>query len=286
MFGYIVPFVCEMKVHEYETFSAYYCGLCKELKRAYKKSIALNYDCTFLYILADSLSGEMPNAQVCKCFLHPIRKRVEVSGKGLSYAADINILMAYSKIADDYLDGGKKLSSFLRLAMFKRAYKKAAARVPEIAKLAKDMADELHVLEENNSANTDALAHTYACLFGKVAEGINPLYSHILYDLGYHLGRWVYLIDAYDDIEKDKKNGEYNVFVNKYGDKSKEEIRKEVEFTLHYTLSQASKAIDRLEFTHNGAILKNIVKLGLREQTKKILSEGKTDEPIRDFRRY
>lgn len=281
MFGYIVPFVCELKVCEYEIFQAYYCGLCKTLKREYHKSAALNYDCTFIYLLGDSLCGTPAEVKPCKCFLHPFRKKKTVMGAGANYAADLNILMAYAKRKDDIRDSGS-FSARLRLPGYRRAFAKAAGRRPQIAALMEKTAAELHLLEDGHSADADAAADTYARLFGSVLMELDLLQSHILYDLGYNIGRWVYLADAFDDIQRDRANGEYNVFVNKYqiGEHISEEVREGARFMLHYTLAQAAEALKRLVLKKNRGILQNIVQMGLREQTKKILSERKPDESI------
>ena len=279
-----MPLVCELKVCEYETFKAYYCGLCKTLKRKYRKSAVLNYDCTFIYLLGDGLKRETAECVPVKCGLHPFRGKKAVFSDAAEYAADLNLLMAYAKLEDDVRDSGK-ISARLRLPAYRRAYEKAAARNPDAARLMHETAERLHELEAAASADTDAAADTYARLFGSVLMELDVLQSHILYDLGYNLGRWVYLIDAYDDIKKDRENGEYHVFVNKYGMTGPvpEPVQKEVLFVLNYTLAQAAAAFARLKLEKNRGILENIVRLGLREQTKKVLlqSEGKTDESIR-----
>jgi len=280
MFGYITPLVCELKVREYELFQAYYCGLCKELKREYSKSTVLNYDCTFIYILGDSLHEEHTDIGPCKCILHPVKKKQAVSSEHAGYAAAINILMAYSKAADDVHDRGGPRARLSKHFMVK-AGKKAARMLPGVAEKTELMAEKLHRLEAEGSCNTDETADTYAELFGSVLQELAVLQSHILYELGYSLGRWVYLIDAYDDIEKDMANGEYNVFVNKYGITGKvpEDVKKEIEFKFNFTLSQAMQALERLELKKNREILTNIICLGLKKKTQSIL-EGTMNESL------
>ena len=265
MFGYIVPQICELKVREYEVFRAYYCGLCKALKKKYKRSAVLNYDSVFLYLLSDSLCIEETHAQPCKCGLHPMQGRTRIDAKAVSYAADINVLMAYFKAKDDVRDH-KKGAVWLRRYM-KRPFCKAATRQKLIEKTAISTIGALTELENQQSPNTDAAADTYGRLLGTVFENADILQSHILYDLGYSLGRWVYLIDALEDAPEDQKSGNYNVYVCKYGTVDAA-VRKTIEKSLVYSLAQAAQALDRLEIRRNKGLLQNIIYLGLRRQTE------------------
>lgn len=287
MFGYITPLICELKVCEYELFKAYYCGLCKALKKGYRRTAVLNYDCTFIYALGDSLRYADTDVRKCKCALHPGGRRTAVYSQAAAYAADVNILMAYAKAKDDKLDGGGVLSAFPALAL-KKPFERAAERLPGITRDMLQMAEELRGMERRGSANTDEVADTYARLFGNVLMELDVTQSHILYEIGYSLGRWVYLIDAYDDIEKDIKSGQYNVFVNKYGIKEAagETARQEIYFGFNFTLSKAMQALKRLELKKNRGLMQNIICLGIREKTKLVMGmeaapEGKEpDESV------
>lgn len=285
MFGYITPQVCELKVRDYELFKAYYCGLCKALGKEYRRTAVLNYDCTFIYLLGDSLQNAETDVQSCKCALHPVRGRCKVVSNSVVYATDVNILMAAAKAADDVQDRGGLLSR-LALKGLGKAYRKAAARIPAINSLMLETAQKLGELERTGSANTDEVADTYARLFGAVLQELDVVQSHILYDIGYSLGRWVYLIDAYDDIEEDIKNGNYNVFVNRYHlvGKPPEDVKQQVELSFNYTLSQAMEALSRLELKKNRVLLENIICFGLKARTRAALAgiknKGRLDEPI------
>ena len=271
MFGYIVPQVSELKVREYELYRAYYCGLCKMLKQEYKKNAVLNYDSVFLYLLADGLREDQGTVEPCKCAFHPVKKRSAVITPAASYAADVNILMAYFQIEDNLRDGKKGMR--LTKALFKKAFDKAACRRRGMVDVARKTIDELCVLEKERSANTDAVADSYARLLGTVFQDADVLQSHILYDLGYSIGRWVYLIDAVEDCQKDEKSGNYNVYLNKYG-KLDRAAKEQIRTSLFYTLAQAAQELGRLELKRNREILQNIIYLGLRTQTEAVLENG------------
>lgn len=280
MFGYITPFVSDLKVYEYELVQAYYCGLCRELNKEYKRTSILNYDCMFIYLLEESLKDGKEEDLMYGCRLHPIKKRRAIITDSAAYAADINALMGYAKVLDDAKDG--KTWAKLMKPFFIGMYKKAAARRPKIYVDMLEMQNGLNALEQSKSKDTDATADTYAKLFGSVLMDVDVLQSHVLYDLGYAIGRWVYLIDALDDVKEDLKSGNYNVFVEKYDIRGEipDDIKKKIEFTLFHTLGMAGEALSRLVIKKNENILKNIIYFGLRDRTVNIL-EGKTDESIR-----
>lgn len=272
MFGYIVPYVGELKVRELNVYRAYYCGLCNTLKQEYRKTAVLNFDSTFLYLLADGLRKEEEEPIPAKCVMHPIKKRPALITPAASYATDINILMAYYS-AEDHVRDKKRGAGIVR-GFLKKAYAKAKEQRKVVVQVAEETISELTKLEVQNSPNTDAVADSYAQLLGTVFMEADVLQSHILYDLGYSIGRWVYLIDAVEDFEQDKQQGSYNVYLNKYGtldDKVKEQIGN----SLYYTLSQAADALKRLTLYRNRKILENIVYLGCKEQTKSILETGR-----------
>lgn len=272
MFGYIVPLTGELKVRELNLYRAYYCGLCGALKSEYRKTAVLNFDSVFLYLLADGLRKEEGGIEPAKCALHPVKKRPALITPAAAYAADVNILMAYYSAMDHVRD--KKRGGAFAGRFLKKAFRKAAARRKDIVSTAEKTIGELVKLEEEGSKSTDATADSYARLFAEAVMDADVLNSHILCDLGYSLGRWVYLIDAAEDAEQDRKSGNYNVYLKKYGSvdgKAKEEITK----SLYYTLSQAGEALKRLPLCRNREILENIIYMGCREQTRSILETGR-----------
>lgn len=272
MFGYVVPLTGEMKVRELNVYRAYYCGLCRALKSEYRKTAVLNFDSVFLYLLADGLRGGAGEAEPVRCAVNPMKKRPAVVTPAARFAADINILMAYYSAEDHVRDG--KPGMRLARAFLKKAFSKAKARHESVVRVADETIAELIRLEREKSPNTDAAADSYARLLGTVMMDADILQSHILYDIGYSLGRWIYLIDAAEDWEEDLKRGDYNVYACKYGQPDVN-TREKIGRSLYYTLSQAGQALSRLELKQNRDLLENIVYLGCREQTRTVLETGK-----------
>ena len=101
----------------------------------------------------------------------------------------------------------------------------------------------------------------------------------VLETFGYFLGRWVYLIDAADDMEKDLQKKEFNPFLTKLQlteDATPEQWQEAKTYcneVLNLTLSQAIGAIHLIDFPHFGPIILNIILQGLPEMQKKLLFE-------------
>ena len=292
MFGYITPDINELKVKDYAVFKAYYCGLCRILKNSYKASAVLNYDAQFIYLLNDALNNPSETrSDNIKCALHPFSGRQVAVSDAADYAAAVNVMMAYYKFKDDIADGGSFKSKFA-LFRFNKKYKEASAKYPETAEAAAEMWKNQQAAESGSTISTDEAAEPYAKLFGLVLKNISRLYECQLYDLGYALGRWVYLIDAYDDIKKDLKSGLYNVYIKKYGltsgDGIPEAEKINIENSFYYTLSRADNAFSSIDIVKNKEILSNIIKLGLKSRTKAVLEnteERTTDGPLPRFGR-
>lgn len=283
MFGYIVPYVPELKVRELETFRAYYCGLCRTLKDRYGRIGILNYDATFLYMVLESLEEAQPEAEAARCIVHPFAKRPVVRHLHADYAADINVLMAWAKAEDDREDEGG-MRAGVRSGLLKRAYHRACGLRPDTAAHLERTQAALRCVEKENGSEIDEASHPYADLLGRVFADGYVLKSHILHDLGYNLGRWVYMIDALDDMEEDAGAGRFNVFVNRAAARGQtvEEVRRDARFTLFYTLSQAQQALSRLELHKNSGVLGNVIGLGLRQQTESVLAgRGKLGQQLR-----
>lgn len=267
-----MPLTGELKVRELNVYRAYYCGLCKALKSEYRRTAVLNFDSVFLYLLADSLRKEAREPQMERCALHPVKKHPAIVTPAARYAADINILMAYYS-AEDHVRDGRRGMRLARLFL-EKAYAKAKTRYENVVRVADETIEGLVNLERKRSPNTDAAADSYARLLGTVMMDADVLQSHILYDFGYSLGRWIYLIDAAEDWKEDMRQGNYNVYACKYGEPDGA-VCERIEQSLYYTLAQAAEALARLELKRNRELLENIVYLGCREQTRVVLTEGR-----------
>jgi len=288
MFGLVVPDKPEMKVKEYEQFNAIYCGICKSIARRLGTlpRFVLNYDLTFLAVLLSSVLKENPGFERERCIAHPMSKRnIAKQSYVLDYAADMNILLAYHKLRDDWNDE-RKIKALPAMAGLTKAYRKVKRMHPEKEKAVRFWLSELNKLEEQKVSSLDAIAEPFAKLMEDIFicdnKDINKSDAKILSWIGYNLGKWIYTLDAYSDIEKDLKENCYNPFIirmkdNCNAEEIKKKVKDEVEFILIYTLSQISKSYELFKNGSFSPIIENIIYLGMLRKTESILGVGSCD---------
>lgn len=213
MFGYVHPSDGRLTSEDRETFRAAYCGLCHALGARYGLAgrMILNYDLTFLAMVLSDGAG-----RTCarRCVAHPIRKRCCAAGDpALDTAADMSVILTYWQLRDGVADHGfwGGLKYRLASALLRPAYRKARARRPDFDRGTQAHLTALGALEKDGCASLDAPADAFARLLALAAESIDdPARRRVTEQLLYHLGRWVYLVDAADDLREDIKSGGYN----------------------------------------------------------------------------
>ncbi len=265
MFGYVNAYKDLLRVCDYNVFRGYYCGLCKQLGKKFNQltRFGLSYDMTFLAILMSSLEDKKLDIKMQNCIAHWISKRPVIKDDdGIAYSADMSVILTYMKLKDDWADE-HSVKSFARIAYF-FPMKKCAKKYPVQYKSIKENLLNLSKLEKENCKNIDAVADC----FGKLLESIfdKDADNKSLAWLGYHIGRYIYIIDAYKDIEKDLKNKSYNPFIAMYGTNlNKEDFKEAVKASITFTLSEISNASALLDVKKNKELLDNIIYLGLRK---------------------
>jgi hypothetical protein len=286
MFGYIVPEKPEMKIKEYELFRAYYCGVCKSIAKRHGQveRFLLNYDSAFLAVLLSASAGEIVKVQRMRCIAHPVEKRHIVRDSGIvDYASDFNVLLAYYNLEDKRRDDGGFVPISAMLVL-RKAFRKLRRKYADKCDIIETRLDELVRLEEANCASMDMAAEPFAKLMEEVTA-YEPLCTNEKVDkalrwIGYNLGKWIYILDAFDDLEKDIKDKNYNplIYQYKYNNRDiiefKNEIRDKVEFNLTYSLNEISRAFELLDVKANKEILGNIIYMGMLRKTEKILGTG------------
>ncbi len=286
MFGYIVPEKPEMKIKDYELFRAYYCGVCSSIGRrqGQLKRFLLNYDSAFLAVLLSAVADEKVKILKKRCIAHPLAKRNMISQSAIvDYSSDINIILAYYNLEDKKRDEASFVSTSA-LIMLKRTFKRLRKQYAKKCSVMEKLLNDLVKLEKDKCASMDMAAEPFAKLMEEVtAYGplcIDDKTEKILRWIGYNLGKWIYLLDAYDDLEKDIKEGNYNPLIYQYGYDNqditgfRDQIRTKVEFNLTYSLNEIARAFELLEIKTNKDILENIIYLGMLRKTENILKTG------------
>ena len=288
MFGYVTPLKGELKVKDFGRFKCYYCGLCCHIKKQFGNipRLALNYDMTFLGLLLDGLNPDEVEVSYHRCILHPTEKKTVISNnKAISYAAYINISLVYYKLVDDVQDD-KSLKSKISASILSPYRNKFPKSVIKTDIEVKKYLNDLSVLENNKSfTSLDEICDPFSKLVGTVLKNYpykliddSDSLRHILYTLGYSIGKWIYLIDALDDLKKDmeqKKFNPINFLYNKENiiyDDFIESIKSRIEFTILNCGYSIKENLSQLNLNRNKDILYNIVELGLMDKYIKVIN--------------
>lgn len=282
MFGYVTICPKELGDEGLKIFRAYYCGLCKTIGKRCSQSarMGLSYDITFLAIMLSAVNRNTPDIKDRKCLIHPMRKNPCVENdKATEYAADMGVMLSYLKLIDDWKDN-RSIKALAARVLFAKGAAKTKKRYPDIYKEIKNNLRKLDELEKTKCTEIDETADCFAkimeCLF--VPDFIDDKNEkRILAWIGYNIGRWIYIIDAYNDMDDDIKDGSYNTFVCKYPNKSAEEIKKTIRESLNVslilTLENVSSAYELLTVNKNKEILDNIIYIALKMKQSGILGE-------------
>ncbi len=282
MFGYVNVLKDDLKVRDYMMFRSYYCGLCKALGKTCSQSsrLGLSYDMTFLAVLLSSISDRACEIGTAPCLMHPFTKRTYVKNDpAIDYAANASALLYYSKMKDDWKDD-KSLKALFGLLIYRKSYKKASKRYPRLSESIKQYLKKLSSLEAQNVTDIDRTADCFAKiteeLFSPDFTGENKRPAAWL---GYNIGRWIYVMDAFSDLDKDIKKKNYNPFLPntdiKDYDKYKQNLADRLSVSLTFTLENAVSGFNLLKLYKNEEILKNILYLSLKSKQDKILNFNK-----------
>lgn len=298
MFGYVRPLKPELLVREYDQYKAVYCQLCRVLGQEYGPlaRFVLSYDCAFYALLA--LGNEPVEERRGRCVCNPMKACTYLPSPGEAYqkAAALCILLTYHKLRDNLSDEGfwKSLGSRFLLAPVKPKAKKAARRYPAMAGLVeKTMEDQRQAELENAGVDrcAEPTAKLLEALFGELA-GCDDKQRPVLERFGYFLGRWVYLMDAADDLREDLKEGSFNPFIARLGLAGKTELdgaeRKAAEEAcneaLNATAAQLMLALNLLDLGKFGPIIENVAAKGLPEVQREILFLHVREKPKRELK--
>ncbi len=218
MFGYVKPFIPNLRVKEYDFYKSVYCGLCRAMKMhtGEVSRMTLSFDMTFFALVRIALERTDFNIRKRRCIAHPVRRRPMMDdNEALRYTAYVSALLTYHKIEDTIADerGFKRLGA--------RMIKPWASGMRKRAKKAHETPDEivanalkaLSELEKSECAVPDMPADVFGNMLGELlAFGLDGARARIAHEIGLHTGRWVYLTDAVFDYESDVKSGSYNPF--------------------------------------------------------------------------
>ena len=289
MYGYVIPDKANLLMKEFGLYRAHYCGVCRAVKELYGQlpRIATNYDITFFSLFVHDVAGVEVDFEQRRCALRGFQRTGNIAlNPLLERVAAINILSAYYKALDNRLDEGRKRPMAARL--LKGAYKKAKRALPELDKRFEYHYKRLRGLEGQGCKSVDAAADCFAEMMRDAGkEALREKYIDAAGEFLYHLGKWVYLADALDDLDEDFKKKRYNPFLCAYtnqGTGNKEqgtgyadresfvETNKDGICAAFYgSMNRMGEIFTELSLTQSQNLLRNIAVYGIRNKTAQLL---------------
>jgi hypothetical protein len=290
LFGYITVQKPELKIKEYDLYQSAYCGLCKELGRRFGplSRMFLSYDFVFLALLIETANDDAFSICPGRCMLNPMkRKPILKDSSGIAYSAVMSVLFLHYKILDNIRDNPffRRWKWYFLYMLTYPAFRRAKREYPRQNSQIGEYMENVRKLENNHCAVLDEPA----VLFGEILQKIgtepigDPAAKRIAGEILKNMGRWIYILDAFEDLAEDEQNKAYNPLFYRFeksdGEKIyafRNRIEGEVGFTLTQSLAAAGSAFALLENRNFNPVLHNIIYFGLRAKQQSIIS-GKGD---------
>ena len=288
MFGYVRAFKPYMRICEFDTYKAVYCGLCKTMGREFglASRFTLSYDFAFLTLMNMSVNGVKITAERERCIAHPLKRSPCATCKsGLDYPAYAAVILVYHKLRDDLGDRGfkGKLAAAVTLPFFRKPYKKAKTKYGSLANTIEEMMGLQKKIETEKHASVDLACEPTAKMMEAIAAQISDEDEKrsVLKRFGYLLGRYIYLCDALDDVKDDLRKGGYNPLLSaaeipkdrkELSDEEYERICKITADSINFTLGELAEAYVKLDIELYKPILDNIIYLGLKNVFEQVRS--------------
>lgn len=295
MFGYMRVYDPELRLRELDCYRGIYCGLCRAQGRCTGQCsrLMLSYDFAFMALVRMALTDETVSLEPRRCILHPTRLRpIAAETSALRLTALSASLLAWHKLEDDKQDerGGKRLRAALATPVAGAARRRALRHRPQEQAPVEPETDgkrldgliaasmqSLSELETQRPLSVDAPAQVFGeLLAGLLSYGLAGRRARIAEEIGLHTGRWIYILDAADDHDEDKKRGRYNPFLCLYGEEA-ESLSAQQREAIGLALGQESRAIsdalDLLDIRDPNAerVIRNVVCEGMPHTVKQTL---------------
>lgn len=261
MFGYVVVNKPELKIKDFTIYQSFYCGLCRSLHKEFGRTaqLTLNFDLTFVAILLTALYEPETAIFEEHCVLHPIRKHTMLSNKYIDYAADMTILLTYLKCVDDWKDE-KRYRSACLCRIWKHRYLRVKKQYPKKVEHIEQALEQIMLCEQQQCYDLDKISSLFGIVMGEIMVYTQDEWSQNLYEIGDYLGRFIYIMDAYDDVEDDMKKHMYNPFCKDYKDDGFDD---RIHAILELMIAQSADAFEILPILQYTDLLRNIFYSGI-----------------------
>lgn len=268
MFGYVTVCEPELKIKDFRKYKSYYCGLCRTLKKRYGTmgQMTLTYDMTFAIILLTSLYESETRTEQKRCKVHPVKKQVMRVNEITEYAADMNLILAYYHLKDDWIDE-KKVGGFLGTCALRHKVRRVIHKYPRQCRAIQKELKALAVYEKEQERDIDKPAGCFGRLMEELFIYKKDQWEERLRRVGFFLGKFIYIMDAYDDLEKDKKAGSYNPLIQFA---RREDYEEQIREILCMMMGECSAGFEKLPCLLDIDILRNILYDGVWNRYNKL----------------
>ena len=279
MFGYVKPNIPELRVRENELYKATYCGLCRTMGKTTGclSKLTLNYDFAFLALVRFVLENRKAEVKMRRCAVHPFKKRPMLEPDDtLRYCAKASVILTRLKLEDNINDsrGFARLKAKIAnlVSIF---FKKTDKDLAPLEEKVRALIDELSEKEKEKCDSIDTVADIFGKILSEIASfGLEGVNRRIAENIGMHLGRWIYVIDACDDFSNDVKDNSYNPLIYAFGNELTEENRQSLSCAAMLELEAMSKTLELVDFSSHRdveGIVRNVTYLGMVSETERIL---------------
>lgn len=282
MFGYININQKIMTEENKKAYQAYYCGLCRRLKSncGAKGQVLLNYDMTFLVVLLTGLYELSNESSEITCALHPTKRRTVWMNEATDYAADMNVILAYHNLIDDWKDD-KAYSKKAFAKLLDKDYTRIMQKYPRQVKAIEEYIRRTDEVERARKMNLDAVAGFTGEMLGEVFCWKEDEWAEEMRTLGFYMGKFIYTMDAYEDYAVDMRKGAYNplVYMNRENDQDLDTL---VRLLLTSMMAECAKSFERLPILLHADILRNVLYSGVWSKYEYLqLKRRKTEEKVK-----
>ena len=279
MFGYVRPDTPYLYIKDQTLHQALYCGVCKGIGQSCGQlaRFGLSYDVAFLSAVLHNLLGQDVKIEKQHCVTHCIRiKQMAEVDELTKQLGALNTELAYYKCIDDVSDGDKGGAKKL---VFSKGHKRAQKQYPELCAIVREYIQAQEKTERAATDSVDRAADASATMLARLSDYfLKERRTEDSYALFYDLGKWVYVIDALDDYDKDLKKNAYNPFRLAYGAESKCALIKEnvtdLDFLFGTLFTDIRVRWERLSTYFNRDLVDNVLLRGIPMQTQRVLQAG------------
>ena len=291
MFGYVKPDKENLLVKDLALYKATYCGLCSVIKKRISLILpfTLSYDFVFLAMIRSALCEERSRLTKGCCKYNPLKKcAFSVCENETLYTARSALILTFLKLEDDLSDKDTGFFKRIGIKLFHahlkpkvKALTKSNAEYEMLLSTVRKRLSELSTLENEHSPDIDKACELFGDIMADItAFGIKEKIKPIATEIGSAIGRYIYLIDAIDDLEGDAKSGAYNPLVAKYGSVSDVRLNiEELDIAMSMFTQRAVVASELLNDSEYTRIIRNILTMGLGAESYKVMTKngGKND---------